>query len=237
MLKRLWRILRLPPGELNFKCLAFRPSSPSPVRHSSLKTCEMWCFRSGLSPGLLFLCLRISDGFLVDMFVCARVVSTRLIISFLVQTPIWREAAYQLWKKAGWLKQPNWCVKNEKNKQEKREEEKKQQLFLRSQRPPSARSLVIISEFAQKHLRTCVGVVFTSLKAESRAHENSHAAETNPYHKKNNREKYNHVLEFFYKLTKSESWEESLPREAADWLFVLGGWTSIGGSELCVSPL
>lgn len=89
-------------------------------------------------------------------------------------------------------------MKNEKNKQEKREEgKKKQQLFLRSQRPPSARSLVIISEFAQKHLRTCVGVVFTSLKAESRAHENSHAAETNPYHKKNNWEKYNHVLEFF----------------------------------------
>lgn len=70
-----------------------------------------------------------------------------------------------------------------------------------------------------------MGVVFTSLKAESRAHENSHAAEMNPYHEKNNREKYNHVLEFFYKLTKSESGEESLIREAADWLFVLRGQT------------
>lgn len=31
-----------------------------------------------------------------------------------VQTAIWREAAYRLWKKAGWLKQPNWCVKMKK---------------------------------------------------------------------------------------------------------------------------
>lgn len=88
LLKDLWyvkktrRILRSPPGELNFKCLAFRPHSPSPVRHPSLKTCEMWCFRSGLSPGLSFLCLLISGGFLLEMFVCVRVVSTCLIISF-----------------------------------------------------------------------------------------------------------------------------------------------------------
>ncbi len=144
MLKRLGRILRSPPGERNFKYLAFRPNSPSPVRPPSLKTCEMLCLRSGPSPGLSFLCLCISDVcfFLcVCVDVCLRSCGMDSFNYFiLVQTLIWREAAYWLWKKAGWLKQPNWCVKNEKNKQE----EKKQQLFLRSQRPPSARSLVII---------------------------------------------------------------------------------------------
>lgn len=113
----------------------------------------------------------------------------------LVQTLIWREAVYWLWKKAGWLKQPNWCVK--KNKQEKREEGKKTAAFPQESETTLGSLTCNHPEFAQKHLRTCVGVVFTSLKAESRAHENSHAAETNPYHKKNNRGKYNHVLEFF----------------------------------------
>lgn len=162
----------------------------------------MWCLRSGRSPGQSFL-----GRFAVEMF--GRAASTSLIISVWCRRQFGAKPCID-YEKAGWLKRQNRRVKKRKNKQEKRAR-KKQQFFLRSQRPPSARSLVIISEFAQKHSWTCVGVVFTSLKAESRAHENSHTAETSPYHRKNNQRKYNSMLEFFQKLTKSQSCE------AADW--------------------
>lgn len=143
MLKRLGRIQRFPPGEQDFKCLAQRTNSPSPVRLYLWRPVKYEV--SDLDP---VQDCRVSASVTFQTVSCGNVcLHSHGVDLFIYFISFWQEAAYRLWKKAGWLKQPNRCVKMKKINRRK-ERGKKQALFPQE-------SETTLGSLTCNHLRIC----------------------------------------------------------------------------------